>query len=291
MCVRWPRPRTSAISRCWFCLARRRSTDRLRVQSAGGRGSRNGRKPPEIFWRLLRPGQSRDIPGADLSEPGRSREVRARVHNGDTVPRTVCCRHRRARRARIRKRECGPRLGIGIPRFAVPIGLRGVLHSDSDRREARSEVDYRRRIRSHGRRGRRRRRPLHSHARAARAVFRDHVSDATLLGRDGSCRQPAEPRLCPDARTKPSRTRGRPRSLSSHGSDDAVDAQYDVGIAHRCRTDGARRTSKGRVTGIRSSRNDEQYGFRNSGPGLASIARSQSRRRSPSPGRRSGCLP
>ena len=63
-------------------------------------------------------------------------------------------------------------------------GLRGVLHADSDRREARGEIDHRRRLRSHRRRGRWRRRSLHSPARAARAIFRDHVLDAARLGCD-----------------------------------------------------------------------------------------------------------
>ena len=97
-----------------------RGADRLRVQGTGGRGPRNWRKPPEILWRLLRDRQPRDIRRADLDEPVRPREVRARVHDGDAVDRVVCRRHRRVGDAWIRRRDCGPRLGIGVPRFAVP---------------------------------------------------------------------------------------------------------------------------------------------------------------------------
>ena len=166
------------------------------------------------------------------------------------------------------------------------VGLRGVLHADSDRREARREIDYRRRLRSHRRRGWRRRGPLHSPARAARAIFRDHVLDAALLGRGGGCRQPAEPRVCPDARTKPSRTRGRAGSLRHTGSDHADDdAQDRAGSAGRVPDVG--RLNR-RVASERSSTSSagERCRFRDSGNHVASIARSRSCPRGASPGRR-----
>ncbi len=194
-----------------------------------------------FFRRLLRDCQPRHIRRADLDEPVRSREVRARVHDGDAFDRAGRRQHRGIRGARTRRRDCRARLGIGVPRFAVSRRVRGVLHPDSHCREARGEINHRRRLRSHRRRGRWRRSALRAHACAAGAIFRDPVLDAARLGRDSGCRQPAEPRLCPDARTQPARTSGRAGSLRHPGSDHPDDdAQHDVGGAGANRTPAAR---------------------------------------------------
>ncbi len=243
-----------------------RGADRLRVQGAGGRGTWNRGKPAEILWRLLR--ESSLVTFA--VQTSLSRFALEKMGLAFTT------RHAVARAVRRQSRRAGRRRDSQSA--IVARGAESVFRSSLFR--SGYEVFYT---------------PIPTaEKRAAKSIIDvgfDRIGDAVgggairfilllappvqysaimfstlaLLGGAARCRQPAEPRLHPDARAEPARPRRRTGSLRRPRSDHADDdAQHDVGGA-RSESGSSRLNRRSRLRQSSNPNHGERSRSRDSG--------------------------
>ena len=121
---------------------------RLPLQGTGGRHLRTRRSTAPLLCAVLRRNQHHHVRPADLVDARRARAVRSWRHGQHAVAGAAAREHRRADRARVRQPGGGARRRVDPAQFAVPCGLRALLHADSVSREACREVVDRRGLRS-----------------------------------------------------------------------------------------------------------------------------------------------